>query len=93
MKKKEFVDDGRTIVSMDFDRIPYKTSLRRNSIRSDRDREQSLERNETRPSLNLTKKEQRAITFGAIQALLPIIVYFVVAYFLVFLLLDLFWVN
>ncbi|MBN2222988.1 MAG: hypothetical protein JW708_12325 [Vallitaleaceae bacterium] len=92
MKKKEFVDDGRTVVSMDFDRVPYRTSFRKGT-KQGLSSEKANAQVSKAPPIQLTKKEQRAIAFGAMQAILPIIVYFVVAYFLVFLLLDIFWVN
>lgn len=64
-QKPEFVDDGRTIADMDFEHITgYKS------------KEQRKKHEEIR-SLNLTRKERRAIYRGVFRYCLPYFLIFV----------------
>lgn len=60
-KKKEFVDDGRTIVDMNVDGfrwyVPAKTKRQKSEL----------------SGLNITKEERRAMMKGAFLAVLPVL--------------------
>ena len=58
-QKPEFVDDGRTIANMDYENITgYKSKEER-------------QKHEELRSLNLSKKERRAIYFGVFKYFMP----------------------
>lgn len=67
-KKSAFVDDGRTVASMDFEQITgYKSSEQR-------------KKHEEIQALNLTKEERRAIYRGVFRHTLPYFFCFVFAF-------------
>jgi len=93
MKKERFKDDGRTIASMDFDKVPYgmpgyKLKKTRQNETSNEIREFSHE-----TKVHLTKKERFALLIGLYQVIIPIVLLFVTLYFIAFLLLDIFWLK
>jgi len=93
MKKEGFKDDGRTIATMDFDRIPYGmpgVKLKKTQQNETINGQQGLA-HETK--LHLTKKERFALIIGLYQVIIPIVLLFVTLYFIAFLLLDIFWLK
>ncbi len=65
-KKPEFVDDGRTIASMDFEEISgYKSAEQR-------------ERHKQLVEVNMTKKERRALYRGVLGQIMPAFICFLV---------------
>lgn len=80
-KKKEFIDDGRTVANMDFEHITgYKS------------KEEHKKHEELR-ELNLSKKERNAIYKATFWQFMPIFATFIGALCLVILFLYFFWLN
>jgi uncharacterized membrane protein YdbT with pleckstrin-like domain len=77
-KKTDIVDDGRTIADMNVDGMPWYKS------------EKMIKSKQKLLDLNLTKKERRAMIFGALFAYLPIYLIIVGAFTVVYLLFLLF---
>lgn len=71
-QKTEFVDDGRTIANMDYENITgYKSKEER-------------KKHEELRSLNLNKKERRAIYKASMAQFMPAFLCFVAAFTLIF---------
>ena len=85
IKKDSIEDDGRTIANMDLEGTPW-------ARKGGSSRRKKEKRNEL-GELNLTPKEKRAIFWGAMSAVMPIAIAFVVLFFLAFLILDLVWLR
>ena len=80
-QKPKFVDDGRVIASMESEYITgYKTEKGRKN------------REELRES-NLTRKERWAIYKGALGAIMPVFMMFILSLVIVIFLLYFFWMN
>ena len=74
-QKPEFVDDGRTFANMDYENITgYKSKEER-------------QKHEELRSLNLSKKERRALYKASMAQFLPAFLCFVAAFSLIFLVL------
>lgn len=87
-KRVEWVDDGRVIANMDVDGIPntLRRGVRRNYDAFGKKRVRS-------EPIDLTKKEKRAIAWGAASAYLLIFVVFAVLFGLILLLISRAWAN
>lgn len=74
-QKPEFVDDGRTIADMDYENITgYKSKEER-------------KKHEELRSLNLSKKERRAIYKASMAQFMPAFLCFIAAFTLIFVIL------
>lgn len=89
-KKEPFYDDGRTIASMNVPGMPWNGGgpLEKPST-------QKIHEEPRKPmgDLMLTKEEKRAMCKGALAAVVPIAAIFALAYFGIFLFLDLVWLS
>ena len=85
-KRDEWVDDGRVIANMDVDGMPYtfRRGARRNYDAFGKKRVKS-------DPVDLTKKEKRAIGWGATSAYLLVMVVFIAAFGLILLLASSVW--
>lgn len=86
-KKETFVDDGRTIVNMNVEGMPWHLD----GPRVGKGPKQPGENERQPEDLQLTKKETRAIIKGVMMVTLPIVLIFTLSYFFIFLFLDWFW--
>ena len=83
--KKDTIDDGRTIANMDIDGMPGHIPQR---VRKKVGKKQS-----EWAKLQLTRKERRAMFWGAVMAVLPWVLIYGAAFFTLLLLLDYFWLR
>ena len=85
-KRDEWVDDGRVIANMDVDGMPntFRRGARRNYDAFGKKRVKS-------DPVELTKKEKRAISWGAASAYLLVLLVFAVAFGLILLLAGSVW--
>jgi hypothetical protein len=74
-KRDEWVDDGRVIANMDVDGMPY--TFRRGARRN---RDAFGQKKKKGEPIDLTKKEKRAIAWGAASAYLLVMVVFVAGF-------------
>ncbi len=82
-KKKEYSDDdGRTISNMNVEGMPWYSP----------NKEEDDEKKKKMDELKVTRKEKRAMIFGAYLAYLPMFLICIAAFTIVFLLLY-FWVS
>ncbi|MBQ4269122.1 MAG: hypothetical protein IJB97_05675 [Clostridia bacterium] len=80
-KKEKFVDDGRVIAPMDNEYITgYKSKEQREKRQALRD-------------AKLTRKERWAIYKEMMANVMPVMVIFLISFFIVFLFLYIFWIN
>lgn len=73
-------DDGRTIADMNVPGMPWYRLRAHHRLRPE-------------PYNKFTRKEKRAMILGALQATLPIALFFTLAWFLVMFLLDFLWLR
>lgn len=86
-KQKPLEDDGRAVANMDFEGTHWSRQRYAGTpSRYTEHKKQFIE-------LNLTRKERRAMIFGALSAVFPIAAAFLILYFLAFLLVDLIWLH
>lgn len=83
-KKKNFEDDGRTVVSMDFDCMGNTYRPKKKQIDN---RNKPIERE----NLVITNKEKWAMIKALYLKLIPIVLIIFLSFFLVFFLLSIFW--
>jgi len=83
-KKSEFVDDGRTVASMDFDTLGGYHRGKKPNVNY---REKSIELSD----LNLTGKERWAITKAIYGKLIPFVFIMFATFIAVFFILSLIW--
>lgn len=82
-KKNEYEDDGRTIVNMNVDGMPWYRPKENEEDSGDADREQ----------ISLNRTEGRAALWGALKAALLIGLVFATVYFLFILFCDKVWLK
>ncbi|MEN6340642.1 MAG: hypothetical protein ABFD03_10985 [Clostridiaceae bacterium] len=87
-KREDWVDDGRVIANMDVDGMPYtfRRGARRNVDAFGKKRQKS-------EPIDLTKKEKRAIAWGAASAYLLLMGVFIVGFTLIMLFASKVWLN
>lgn len=83
-KKKHFEDDGRTIVSMDFDYMG-------NSYRPKKKQNHNTDKPIEQRNLNITNKEKWAMIKALYLKLIPIILIIFLSFFVALVLLSLLW--
>ncbi len=87
-KKQGFEDDGRVIADMNVEGMPWNLSgPLKPSLQKVQPTKMPLE------DITLSKKERRALIQGALAVVLPITMIVALAYFGIFLFLDLVWLR
>lgn len=76
---KNFEDDGRTIAEMNVEGLPWYKPHKKNTTSSE--------------PLYLTRAEKRAMLWGIMSELVPMVLLIAVVFTLVFLALDLIWLR
>lgn len=84
-KEKKLKDDGRTVANMDIDGMPGHIPQRK--------RHKQTKAQQEWAKIKLTRKERRAMFWGALLAILPWVLLYGGLFFLLLLLLDLFWLR
>lgn len=75
----EYEDDNRTIADMNVEGLPwYNKNVKNKNIQN---------------NIKLTTKEKFRVIFYSLKIIVPIALGFVAVYFLIFLLLDIFWLK
>ena len=87
-KREDWVDDGRVIANMDVDGMPYtfRRGARRNYDAFGKKRQKS-------EPIDLTRKEKRAIAWGAASAYLLVMGVFIAGFTLIMLFTSRVWLN
>lgn len=80
-KKQEVIDDNRTIANMNVEGMPWYMG------------KDGYKRQNQMQELDITKEERRAMIFGAMAMMVPVLIVIVLAFFGVFLFLDIFWLR
>lgn len=82
--KQQPKDDGRTIAPMNVEGMPW-------HLGGPKYEQASSQKPSDIQDLQLTKKERNAIIKGVLMVTMPIVALFVASYFVIFLLMDWFW--
>lgn len=80
-KKAEFIDDNRTVANMNVEGLPWYIS------------KDAYKTQTQLQELHITKEERRAMLVGAMAMMVPILVVITLAFFAVFLFLDIVWLG